>query len=53
MYICFAVSLLGLFWTILFTKETGKKSLETLDNREVITKKTNTSEELERQRKML
>ena len=53
MYICFAVSLLGLFWTILLTKETGKMSLETLDNREVITKKTNTSEELERQRKML
>jgi PHS family inorganic phosphate transporter-like MFS transporter len=56
MYICCGVSLLGLIWTVLFTKETGKTNLEILDQRENNTssvKKSSTSEDIERQRKML
>lgn len=67
MYICCGVSLLGLIWTVLFTKETGKKDLEMLDQRDRDGSNTNDGrktsssssssttkiEDLERQRKML
>ena len=34
MYVCCAVSALGLVWTLLFTQETGGKSLDLLDQRD-------------------